>query len=154
MVSRDIQDNGFYEIYLEDVGDLRRDVFPEIYEEFESQKKINNELIEEIDIVKSDNAELARNQRYIGEILFNLILSLTKNGQGVKTEDGEVTIYPTPDFKLAWEESDSFAAMTKFKAGRQTLLELFGGEHKPENFPQLREVLKKNKAKTKTKKKG
>jgi hypothetical protein len=136
-----MKDNEFSEIYLEDVGDLRRDVFPEIYEQLRSQKRAINDLIEEIDIVKSENAELARNQHYIAELLGNLILSLVENGQGVKIVDGNVVLHPTPEFELRWEESDLLHRMTKFKTGRETLIELFGGKYKVENWPQLREVL-------------
>jgi len=71
---------------------LRDKVFPEIFEELQSQKKVCNDLLEEIDIVKSENAELACNQKYQGELLGYLILALTENGRGVKLEDGNVTI--------------------------------------------------------------
>ena len=59
--------------------------------------------------------------------------------------DGNVYINPPPNYELIWEESDLFVKMTKFKIGREILIEMFGGEYKVENWPQLREVLKKQK---------
>jgi hypothetical protein len=103
----------------------------------------NNDLIEEVDIVRSENAELARNQRYLAKTLGKLLSSLTKNGGGVELKDGNVTIYPAPEVELVWEETDLFASMTKFRTGRETLIELFGGKCNVENWPQLREAAQK-----------
>ena len=108
-------------------------------------KKADNDLLEEDDIRKSENAELALNQRYLGELLGNLILAMTEQGRGVEIKDGNVHIYPPPNYELMWEESDLFVSMTKFKTGRETLMELLGGKHEAENWPQFREVLKNQK---------
>lgn len=140
MAGKNIDSIYFNEIDLEDVGRLRGEVFPDIFEKIEAQEKINNDLVEEIDIVKSENAELARNQRYLAELLGKLILSLLESGGGVKITDGNVMIHPSPDFELVWEESDLLVAMTKFKTGRQVLMELLGTKYEVQNWPQLRQV--------------
>lgn len=62
-------------------------------------------------------------------------------------KDGNINVYPAPEVELAWEESDLLVAMTKFRTGRETLIELFGGKYQVENWPQLREVLDKKKGK-------
>lgn len=130
MTYRDTTDNGFGEIYLDDIGELRRDVFPGIYERLDALEQSKNNLVEELDIAKSENSALARNQRYLSDLVGGIVISMIDGGGGIKLEKQGLVFYPHPKLKFVCPKSD-----------------LFSGKCSITNWLQLRNAPKKKKNK-------